>query len=200
MPIYLAQLPVFLLKTFHIAGPNGGTNGRLYKHQNVPLPPIPGGKDFIYQPPSVVSSSNSTTENKYETIGKTLEPYKIEAAASSKSSLQGGDKKAKRLPSYSSSSASTSSSAQGGDYGFSSASPMSVATVAGLSQSPASDREEKEHKVSSHYAQISPLRGQGLPHPALMGMQSSNASHINGVTSYFQVISFIKIQKIALKK
>ncbi len=60
------------------------TSGPVAK-QNWPLPPIPtanqnqsGGGLMIYQPPSVVSNiSSSTTENKYETIGKSLEPYKI---------------------------------------------------------------------------------------------------------------------------
>ena len=47
-------------------------------------------------------------------------------------------------------------------------------------------------KVSSHYAQISPLRGQGLPHPSVMGIPQ-NTSGNNSVTgspvkSYFQVI------------
>ena len=47
-------------------------------------------------------------------------------------------------------------------------------------------------KVSSHYAQISPLRGQGLPHPSVMGIPQNTGGH-NSVTgspvkSYFQVI------------
>ena len=46
-------------------------------------------------------------------------------------------------------------------------------------------------KVSSHYAQISPLRGQGLPHPSVMGIPQNTGGH-NSVTgspvkSYFQV-------------
>jgi len=53
------------------------------RQQSLPLPPIPAQKPKrssgdIYRPSSVVSrSSCSTTENKYETIGKSLSPYKI---------------------------------------------------------------------------------------------------------------------------
>lgn len=169
-----------------------------YKHQNLPLPPIPKKPaqqqqqdHLIYQPPSVVSSSNSTTENKYETIGKSLEPYKIEAAVETGGGggSSAGDKKPKRLPSYSSS--ASSSSAQGGDYGFSSASPMSVATATGVviggpatgSHSPSAASSGDENKVmSSHYAQISPLRGQ-------QGLRPSEHRHSNiasPVKSYFQ--------------
>ena len=71
----------------------------VYKHQNLPLPPIPKKSDLIYQPSSVVSSNSCSTENKYETIGKSLEPYKID-----------GKNKPKRLPSSTGSSYSSASS------------------------------------------------------------------------------------------
>ena len=99
------------------------------------------------------------------------------------------------------------SSAQGGDYGFASsaASPMSVATASGQtgtgSQSPSGSSGDENatsahphaatrKMVSSHYAQISPLRGQGLPHPSVMGIQNTGQnSALTGVSvkSYFQV-------------
>ena len=184
------------LNSLQTSGPGG-----VYK-QNLPLPPIPK-KDssssamMIYQAPSVVSSNSCSTENKYETIGKSLEPYKIS------SDSQEPQKKPKRLPSTGSSCSSAASSS-GHDYGFaSSVSPMSVATgQTNGSQSPSSSGDEITNnerssktglpKVSSHYAQISPLRGQGLPHPHLMGITSSqqhnNNSSVNAspVKSYFQ--------------
>ena len=105
------------------------------------------------------------------------------------------------------------SSAHGGDYGFASSagSPMSVATAGGQtgngSQSPSGSSGDenltscqtgnevqtgnRRQKVSSHYAQISPLRGQGLPHPSVMGIPPNTGGN-NSVTgspvkSYFQV-------------
>ena len=173
--------------------PTTGNGSSVYK-QNLPLPPIPK-KDLIYEPPSVISSNSCSTENKYETIGKSLEPYKIDE----------NDKKTpKRLPSTGSSYSSSGSSVQAGDYGFaSSGSPMSVATITGHvtngSQSPSSSSDDigsrnlpSQQKVSSHYAQISPLRGQGLPPPSMMGVQPNSGSGHNSVTSspvksYFQV-------------
>ena len=90
------------LNSLQTSGPVGQANidrTGVYKHQNLPLPPIPKKSDLIYQPPSVVSSNSCSTENKYETIGKSLEPYKIE------------DKnKPKRLPSSTGSSYSSASS------------------------------------------------------------------------------------------
>ena len=158
------------LNSLQTSGPQGG----VYK-QNLPLPPIPK-KDLIYQAPSVVSSNSCSTENKYETIGKSLEPYKIK-----------DEKKPKRLPSTGSSCSSASSSGQ--DYGFaSSVSPMSVATGPNGSQSPSNSSDHERSKMSSHYAQISPLRGQGLPHPNVMGMQN-NSANCSPVKSYFQVSS-----------
>ena len=170
------------LNSLQTSGPAGG----VYK-QNLPLPPIPKKDSTIYQAPSVVSSNSCSTENKYETIGKSLEPYKISADTAEQ-------KKPKRLPSNSSCSSAASSS--GHDYGFaSSVSPMSVATGQ-ASQSPSSSGDETNerssnkatHKaVSSHYAQISPLRGQGLPHPQLMGISHNNNSvNASPVKSYFQ--------------
>ena len=104
------------------------------------------------------------------------------------------------------------SSAHGGDYGFASSagSPMSVATAGGQpgngSQSPSGSSGDENitscqtgnggqtgngRKVSSHYAQISPLRGQGLPHPSVMGIPQNTGGHnsVSGspVKSYFQV-------------
>ena len=106
------------------------------------------------------------------------------------------------------------SSAHGGDYGFASSagSPMSVATAGGQtgngSQSPSGSSGDenltscqagngvqtgnRRQKVSSHYAQISPLRGQGLPHPSVMGIPQNTGGN-NSITrspvkSYFQVI------------
>jgi hypothetical protein len=72
---------------------------------------------------------------------------------------------------------------------------MSLGTTSGV----ASDVSSKSKKgVSSHYAQISPLRGEGLPPPGRMGLISStsttNPSSL--VKSYFQVQSFdLKIQR-----
>ena len=189
------------LNSLQTSGPGG-----VYK-QNLPLPPIPP-KDHnnsslmpIYQAPSVVSSNSCSTENKYETIGKSLEPYKISPSDNS----QEIQKKPQRLPSTGSS-CSSSNSSSGHDYGFaSSVSPMSVAPSAtNGSQSPSSSGDEitteRSSKltglpsVSSHYAQISPLRGQGLPHPQLMGIATSSQQHNNNngsvnaspVKSYFQ--------------
>jgi hypothetical protein len=164
-----------------------------YKQQNVPLPPIP---NLIYQPPSVVSNNSCSTENKYETIGKSLQPYKINNEESSK----------KRLPSSGSSYSSGSSGSRGGGgesdpcYGFSSSvSPMSVTIAPNGSQSPSSSSDEAvaasnraNRHQSSHYAQISPLRGQGLPHPSIMGLQNNggpNSVMGSPVKSYFQVIN-----------
>ena len=54
-------------------------------------------------------------------------------------------------------------------------------------------------KVSSHYAQISPLRGQGLPHPSVMGIPQNTGGHnsVSGspVKSYFQVNNKTYISK-----
>ena len=90
------------LNSLQTSGPVGQASidrTGVYKHQNLPLPPIPKKSDLIYQPPSVVSSNSCSTENKYETIGKSLEPYKID------------DKnKPKRLPSSTGSSYSSASS------------------------------------------------------------------------------------------
>ena len=109
-------------------------------------------------------------------LGKSLEPYKIKE-----------EKKPKRLPSNSSCSSASSS---GQDYGFaSSVSPMSVATGPNGSHSPSSSSDHEvrgQSKMSSHYAQISPLRGQGLPHPNVMGMQN-HSTNGSPVKSYFQV-------------
>ena len=163
-----------------------------YKHQNLPLPPIPKPKDHIYQPPSVISNNSCSTENKYETIGKSLEPFKIQ---------EENNKKPKRLPSTGSSyssSGSSSGSAQVGDYGFSSSvSPMSVATTTGQngSQSPSSSSDDvtrhTSHVTSSHYAQISPLRGQGLPPPSMMGLRNTDQRSMahSPAKSYFEVRS-----------
>ena len=83
---------------------------------------------------------------------------------------------------------------------------MSVATASGQtgtgSQSPTSGSSGDENAtsapphaatrkmVSSHYAQISPLRGQGLPHPSVMGIQNTGQNSAlaeSSVKSYFQV-------------
>ena len=85
---------------------------------------------------------------------------------------------------------------------------MSVATAVGCptgtgSQSPSGSSGDENvpgsipsggqtgngRKVSSHYAQISPLRGQGLPHPSVMGIQNTGHNSVIGspVKSYFQV-------------
>ena len=187
------------LNSLQTSGP-GGLLGP-YKHQNLPLPPIPKpAKDSqIYQPPSVISNNSCSTENKYETIGKSLEPFKIQ---------DDNKNKPKRLPSTGSNYSSTgsSSSAQAGDYGFSSSvSPMSVATTTGQngSQSPSSSSDDinagsgggspgnrSRQMTSSHYAQISPLRGQGLPPASMMGIARTPDPRSTGhspAKSYFEV-------------
>ena len=104
------------------------------------------------------------------------------------------------------------SSAQGGDYGFASsaASPMSVATAGGQtgtgSQSPSGSSGDENatsapphaatrKMVSSHYAQISPLRGQGLPHPSVMGIQNTGQ---NSALAESSVKSYFAFQKNSL--
>ena len=170
------------------------------KQQSLPLPPIPAPKpkraSEIYRPASVVSrSSCSTTENKYETIGKSLSPYKI--AETSPTSRQvfpnakiSSASVSKKLRSSLDSSSFSSSGSPSGDsdqgYGFGSgSSPMSLAT------SPAGDGSPSKSPskvISSHYAQISPLRGEGLPPPGRMGLTPATAANPpSPVKSYFQV-------------
>lgn len=172
------------------------------KQQSLPLPPIPAPKPKrsteIYRPSSVVSrSSCSTTENKYETIGKSLSPYKIAdsnnmsrpltstAILSNKSCAS--TKMRSSLDSSSFSSGSPSGDSDQG-YGFasSSVSPMSLGNISGVVET--SSKSNKS--VSSHYAQISPLRGEGLPPPGRMGLVSTSSPNTNPnspVKSYFQV-------------
>ena len=90
-----------------------------------------------------MSNNSCSTENKYETIGKSLEPFKIQdhdQVDHHHSTKANKVNKPKRLPStgssYSTGSTGSSStgsgSGQAGDYGFSSSvSPMSVATTPG---------------------------------------------------------------------
>ena len=189
--------------------------------QSLPLPPIPitsgtnsvNGANQIYQAPSIVSSACSTNENKYETIGKSINPYKITF----------GDKK-DDVPFSNTTSPSDSS------YGFiaSSMSPMSIQTnkssvavsVAGEETSSSNDSrrhspfptrqsvtpplqnsEEEEQtdtknylskaykcfrtKESSHYAQISPLRGHGAPNSSTAASTPHQNNHPS--ISYFRV-------------
>lgn len=172
------------------------------KQQSLPLPPIPAPKPKrapeIYRPSSVVSrSSCSTTENKYETIGKSLSPYKIVGTMTSSSattttttssslnskqffSNKISSKLRSSLDSASFSSSPSGDSDQG--YGFGSGSPMSLATSSG------GDVPTKSKGISSHYAQISPLRGEGLPPPGRMGLTpSAGSSQSSPTKSYFQV-------------
>ena len=179
--------------------------------QSLPLPPLPipsansnvNGSNQVYQAPSIVSSACSTTENKYETIGKSINPYKI----TSNDKIDDGN----------SSHTSTPSDCT---YGFiaSSISQMSTQTIKsslGMTEAvedvttsdasdtspPTQDNEEenlgnsKSHfhkaykcftkKDSSHYAQISPLRGQGAPSISSTGLSIQDTS--NSGFSYFRV-------------
>ena len=194
------------------------------KQQSLPLPPIPAPKPKrsteIYRPSSVVSrSSCSTTENKYETIGKSLSPYKISDSNASRpptstilsNKNSSSTKMRSSLDSSSFSSGSPSADSDQG-YGFasSSVSPMSLGNISGVESSSKSNK-----CVSSHYAQISPLRGEGLPPPGRMGLvpmsssaSSSNTNPNSPVKSYFQVchsssfqvrIEIIKILKMSFK-
>ena len=191
--------------------------------QSLPLPPIPvtsgtnslNGANQVYQAPSIVSSACSTNENKYETIGKSINPYKITL----------DDKKDDVV-------FSNTTSPSDSSYGFiaSSMSPMSIQTnkssvaVSGeetsssndsrrhspfptrQSVSPPSQNSEEDEQIntknylykaykcfrkkeSSHCAQISPLRGQGAP--MLSSIESS--PHRNNLPhmSYFQVKLYI---------
>jgi hypothetical protein len=111
------------------------------KQQSLPLPPIPapkpkpkrgGGGGDLYRPSSVLSrSSCSTTENKYETIGKSLSPYKI-AADAPKTAAAAGKASASALrssldsASFSSSGSPSADSDQGYGFASSSVSPMSL--------------------------------------------------------------------------
>ena len=190
--------------------------------QSLPLPPIPqnsssnsmNGLNQVYQAPSIVSSACSTNENKYETIGKSINPYKI---------VPQEDTKKDEVAFTSTTSASDSS------YGFiaSSVSPMSIQTnkssitssgggeesgssdasrrhspfsTAHVDTAPSQNGEvEGQHneknqqykayngfkkKESSHYAQISPLRGHGVPLLSSNGLSSNDNSP---QTSYFRV-------------
>ena len=190
--------------------------------QSFPLPPIPvttttnNRKEQqiqLYHSPSIVSSACSTTENKYETIGKSINPYKITSDV---------DKKDQDV-------LSNTNSASDSSYGFiaSSVSPMSIQTnkssltnsgiqeetgsndasrrhspsSSGYSARTSSQNSEEEEqgnsnnkpyklhtclkkKESSHYAQISPLRGHGVP--SLSSVGSSSNDNVNK-PSYFRV-------------
>jgi hypothetical protein len=63
---------------------------------------------------------------------------------------------------------------------------MSLGNISGVVET--SSKSNKS--VSSHYAQISPLRGEGLPPPGRMGLVSTSSPNTNPnspVKSYFQV-------------
>ena len=182
--------------------------------QSLPLPPLPipsansniNVSNQVYQAPSIVSSACSTTENKYETIGKSINPYKINS----------NDKTDDGTSSHTSSPSECT-------YGFiaSSISPMSIQTnksslgIAGIvddettsdasDTSPSTQNSEEQdlnnkkshfHKAykcftkkdSSHYAQISPLRGQGAPTISSTGLSLQDNS--NSAFSYFRVKIF----------
>lgn len=183
--------------------------------QSLPLPPIPipsasssfNGSTTVYQAPSIVSSACSTNENKYETIGKSINPYKITS----------DDKKVDENSSNTSSSSDCT-------YGFiaSSTSPMSNEknksglamsevgedaitsdTTDSLPRSQISEEEDPRRKKkyfhkpykrfkkkeSSHYAQISPLRGQGAPEISSSGLSIDGQPHV--AMSYFKVRFYI---------
>ena len=165
--------------------------------QSLPLPPIP-----VYQPPSLSSCS---TENKYETIGKSISPYKIDpgeikkpsAVDKSPSNQEPIQKKSKCKSLVSSLMGGSKSKISSDDsaYGFSgaqSASPMSLQTTNSSSRdspsSSSSENRKSDDVESSHYSQISPLRGCGLPPPGVLGTSNNNSNPTTPLKhSYFQV-------------